>query len=238
VPDVWHASLEPGPDRLRELAATLSADESDRAARFRFDRDRRRFVAARGILREILGSLLGHDPAALLFVYGPQGKPALRAGSVGGEVFFNVAHSSDRGAFAVAAVPGIGVDVEVVRPVPDAGSIARRFFSREECAAIAALPAPLRLHAFFCCWTRKEAYVKALGEGLSHPLDGFAVSVAPGGQARLLHADGSIEGVAGWRLHDLSDLPAFACALAVRDDPSPVRVMRWAPQDDAAVTVT
>jgi 4'-phosphopantetheinyl transferase len=225
MPDVWHASLDPGPDRLRQLEGALSRDERERADRFRFDRDRRRYVAARGILREILGSLLGTEPAALRFDYGEHGKPMLRKGCGGGDIFFNIAHSADRGAFAVAATGEVGIDVEVVRPVPDFAAIARRFFAPTESAAIEALPASLRTQAFFLCWTRKEAFIKALGEGLSHPLDAFTVSVAPGAPARLLQA--ATGGTAGWLIHDLSHLPAFACALAVRGDPGGVRVRLW-----------
>jgi 4'-phosphopantetheinyl transferase len=238
MPDVWHAALDPEPDRLRELDATLSSDERERAGRFRFERDRRRFVAARGTLREVLGSRSGTEPAALRFEYGEHGKPVLRPEHGGGELFFNVAHSGDRGTFAVGSVPGIGIDVEVVRTVRDAGSIATRFFSRQESAAIAALPPALRLQAFFLCWTRKEAFIKALGKGLSHSLDAFAVSVAPGEPARLLYADPGVGSPDEWRLHDLSDLPAFACAVAVRGDPGAVRVGRWTGQEAVARTVT
>jgi 4'-phosphopantetheinyl transferase len=222
---MWHASLDPGPDRLRQLESALSRDERERADRFRFSRDRRRYVAARGILREILAMRLGHEPAALQFEYGERGKPALKKACGGGELFFNIAHSADHGVFAVSAVAELGIDVEVVRPVPDRDAIARRFFTPGESAAIAALPASLRTQAFFLCWTRKEAFIKALGEGLSHPLDAFAVSVEPGRPARLLHALAG--GAAGWRIDDLSRLPAYACALAVRGDPDEVRVDQW-----------
>jgi 4'-phosphopantetheinyl transferase len=238
MPEVWHAGLDPEPDRLGELEATLSDDERERAGRFRFDRDRRRYVAARGTLREVLAARLGAEPAALRFDYGEQGKPVLRPEHGGRELFFNVAHSGDRGAFAVGVVPAIGIDVEVVRPVRDARSIATRFFSRQESAAIDALPPALRLQAFFLCWTRKEAFIKALGEGLSHPLDAFAVSVAPGEPARLLYADPGVGPLDEWRLHDLSDLPAFACAVAERGDPGAVRVGWWTGQEAAARTVT
>jgi 4'-phosphopantetheinyl transferase len=230
MPDVWHVALDPEPDRLRELEATLSGDERERADRFRFERDRRRYIAARGALREVLGSRLGTEPAALRFDYGEQGKPVLRPGQGGGELFFNVAHSGDRGALVVGTVPEIGIDVEVVRTIRDAASIATRFFSYQESAAIAALPPALRLQAFFLCWTRKEAFIKALGEGLSHPLDAFAVSVAPGEPARLLYADTAVGALDEWRLHDLSDLPGFACAVAVQGDASDVRVGWWTAQ--------
>jgi 4'-phosphopantetheinyl transferase len=238
MPDVWHAALDPEPARLLELEATLSVDERERADRFRFERDRRRYITARGIVREILGFRLGTEPGALQFDYGEHGKPELRRKHGGGELFFNVAHSGDHGAFAIGTVPGIGIDVEVVRTVRDAGSIAARFFSRRESTAIAALPQALRLHAFFFCWTRKEAFIKALGKGLSHPLDAFAVSVAPGEPARLLYADRSVGSLREWRIHDLSDLPAFACAVAVRGDPSGVRVGRWTGQEAALRAVT
>ena len=227
MPDVWHAALDPEPIRLRELEATLSGDERARADRFRFDRDRRRFVAARGILREILGARLGVEPWSLEFNYGEQGKPVLRPvpGRVG--PFFNVAHSGDHGAFAVGNVPGIGIDVELIRPVPAADAIANRFFTPEESAALALLPEALRPQAFFLCWTRKEAFIKALGEGLSHSLDSFTVTVAPGEPARLLSAGPAAGSLGEWRLHDLSDLPVLAGAVALRGDPGELRVRRW-----------
>lgn len=238
MPDVWHAALDPDPIRLRALEATLSGDERARSDRFRFDRDRRRFVAARGILREILGARMGVVPSTLEFDYGEQGKPVLRPGHGRADLFFNVTHSGDHGAFAVGNAPEIGIDIEVIRPVPDADAIATRFFSREESAALRALPPALRLRAFFLCWTRKEAFIKALGEGLSHPLDSFTVTVTPGKAARLLSAGPAAGSVGEWRLHDLSDLPVLACAVALRGHLGELRVRRWSSQESVVRTVT
>lgn len=194
---------------------------------FRFERDRRRFVVARGVLRSILGSLLCVKPSRVRFRYGDRGKPFLSEEFERERLFFNVAHSQDHGMFAVAADAEVGVDVEVIRSVADVMAIAERFFSSRERAAIRALPPPLRQTAFFHCWTRKEAYIKGLGEGLSHPLDRFDVTVAPGQAAQLLDPSGDQDDAGGWRLYDLSRLPTYASAAAVKGDPTRLHLGSW-----------
>jgi 4'-phosphopantetheinyl transferase len=141
------------------LLQSLSPDERARAARFRFERDRRRFVAGRGALREILGEALGRPPSSIAFAYGPQGKPRLAAD----EIQFNVSHSEGLGLIAVAGDRRVGVDIERVRAKGSGMDVAKRFFSRAEVATLRALPRGLRTEAFFACWTRKEAYIKARG---------------------------------------------------------------------------
>jgi 4'-phosphopantetheinyl transferase len=223
---VWYACLDVAAPLERQLKATLSDEEQARAARFRFDRDRRRFVVARGIVRSILGSMLSVAPERVRFRYGDRGKPYLADEFAAERLGFNVAHSEDHGMFAVASSGDVGVDIEAIRTVTE--GIAERFFSPREAAAIRALPASLRETAFFQCWTRKEAYVKALGDGLSHPLDGFDVTVAPDEAVRLLRVAGHPESAADWWLSDLSQLPTYAAAVALKGPAPRRRVQRWA----------
>jgi len=213
---VWRAALDLPAETVARLGETLSADERERAARFRIERVRRRYVVARGLLRTVLGRYLGRPPEELRFEYGTNGKPALAPGEDGG-LRFNVSHSDDLGVFAVARGREIGVDVERLRPVPRAEQIAERFFSLPERVAFRGVPAERKVEAFFTCWTRKEAYIKARGEGLSHPLDQFAVSLVPGEPARLWPAgDGDGSEVTHWSLEALPPWPGYVAALAGR----------------------
>jgi 4'-phosphopantetheinyl transferase len=138
-----------------------------------------------------------------------------------------MSHSGDRALVALTAEGRVGVDLEVVRDVPDAPRIAERFFSNEECAALDALGREAWRGAFFLCWTRKEAFIKALGAGLSHPLDAFAVTVSPYAPARLLRADGVDGGPSAWSLRDLSGLPAYAAAVAAEHPDIDVNRRPW-----------
>ena len=165
---VWRASLNLPASQIERLGQTLSTDEWSRANRFAFQKDRDHFVAARGILRAILGHYLDEAPNRLRFSYNPFGRPAL-AGEPEG-LRFNVSHSHGRALIAVTGGRSVGVDVERIRPDVTYEQLARRFFSPREVAALLALPENLRRKAFFTCWTCKEAYVKARGEGLSIPL--------------------------------------------------------------------
>jgi 4'-phosphopantetheinyl transferase len=219
---VWHAVLDVDPLLLQQLAAPLSDDEHARAARFYFERDRRRYLVARGILRSILGSLLSVEPSRINFCYGDRGKPAL-AREFDRHLFFNVAHSQEHVMVAVAEGAEVGIDIETIRPVGDPLAIADRYFSPTERAALHGVTAEARLTAFFQCWTRKEAYIKALGEGLGHPLDSFEVTAGVTGPERLeIRAEGTA--LAHWSLQDLSALPEYAAAVVVCGHPERVHV--------------
>jgi 4'-phosphopantetheinyl transferase len=201
--DVWLLDLEAPAHAQRSLRSTLSKDELELATRFRFRRDAERFVAGRGQLRRILAGLLECDPAALRFAYGPSGKPSLPGRSGLG---FNLAHAQALGLLAVAENAEVGVDIELhSTPGQDWEELAHRFFAPEEVRALMALPASQRDVGFLRCWTHKEAYVKALGDGLQLPLRDFAVSLAPGKPAllRWSRRAGELE---RWTLMDLSEL--------------------------------
>jgi 4'-phosphopantetheinyl transferase len=185
---VWRANLEGEESVIRQFEETLSIDEKARANRFFFQRDRNRFIAARGILRELLGRYLNRAPAGLEFDYGPQGKPVLRAESSRQSVQFNVSHSHGMALLGFAVGRHLGVDVELVRSF--AGErIAERYFAPQEVLELKRLPAALQDEGFFLCWTRKEAYIKARGEGLHVPLKSFHVSLTPGEPERLQTSD-------------------------------------------------
>ena len=216
---VWLAATDSGAD---EPYQWLSADERARAGRFVFARDRRRYIAARGVLRALLGRYLGLAPAAVGFRYGANGKPALAPGQAGG-LDFNVSHSADVAVVAISGAGQVGVDVEAIRSLPDRDDLARGLFTEAEYGALRALPSGLRDLGFFNGWTRKEAFVKATGEGLSRPLAGFEVTLAPGDAARLVHVGGDRIEAARWTIRDLPAMPGFAGALAVAGRPD----IRW-----------
>ncbi|HXI73881.1 MAG TPA: 4'-phosphopantetheinyl transferase superfamily protein [Verrucomicrobiae bacterium] len=164
---VFCAALDPSPSRLEYFETILSADERARAARFVFAQDRNRFLAGRGMLREILGRLLHADPAQPVFAYGQHGKPRL-AGPVDGRfLHFNLAHSDALAIYIVSGQGSVGIDVERVRPVREAEAIMSQFFSARENAEWRALPPARRMEAFFAYWIRKEALLKAGGGSLA-----------------------------------------------------------------------
>jgi 4'-phosphopantetheinyl transferase len=201
---VWRTALEQSPGKVESLLSTLTADERDRAERFHFQRDRDRFIIARGTLRAILGRYLGIEPDALRFSYSDHGKPSL-VDEHRANLRFNVSHSHKLALFAFAVTRELGVDLEWIRADVADEQIAERFFSAEEVGVLRMLPKEIQSEAFFNCWTRKEAYIKAIGEGLSMPLSRFVVSLAPGDPAALLSANGSTTDseVSRWLLRDL-----------------------------------
>ncbi|HET9982527.1 MAG TPA: 4'-phosphopantetheinyl transferase superfamily protein [Longimicrobiales bacterium] len=223
---VWKASvaaLAPGEVRLRAL---LDAAELARAERYRFARDRTQYVVAHGLVRLLLARYLGAEPAALKFAAGPFGKPSL-CEPAGGGLEFNLSHSADLVLLAVTRHRAVGVDVECWDRDIEAELLARQFFSPAERAQLAALPPDARVPGFFACWSRKEAYIKATGLGVSQGLDYFDVSLAPGEPARLLadrHATGR---AAAWTLHDLAPAPGYSGAVIA--DGAPWRLRRFAP---------
>ncbi|PKO23429.1 MAG: 4'-phosphopantetheinyl transferase [Chloroflexi bacterium HGW-Chloroflexi-1] len=211
---VWRMPLEQPAGCVRQLLQSLSADERTRAAQFHFERDRRRFIVARGALRIILGSYLSLEPSHLQFGCGSHGKPYLSKPDYCA-IRFNLAHSHELALYALSYGREIGVDIEYIRPMPNIEQIVGRFFSASESAALQALPPGQQLEAFFNCWTRKEAYIKAIGDGLAQPLDQFQVSLAPGELPQLLRVEKNSSEVARWRMEALKPAPGYVAALAV-----------------------
>ena len=223
---VWQAALDVPGSRLKDLELLLSADELARANRFRFRKDRQHFVVARGVLRGILGRYLGFPPETVQFRYGVAGKPAL-AEPFGDELRFNLAHSFGLSLYAITRSREVGVDLEWIRDDFDGLAIAERFFSQQEVVTLRALPADQQPRAFFACWTRKEAYLKARGEGLSLALDQFDVSLAPDESAALLSTRDDPAEAARWSLHALELAPGFVAALAVEGQIQRLRCWHW-----------
>jgi len=218
---VWRATLawpEAAADRLKQC---LSADERDRMERFRFERDRRRYLVGRGLLRSLLGRYLDVVPQDLRFETAAAGKPHLASGQ--GQLQFNLAHSGEYVLIAIADGRAVGIDVEEVRDDFDVGEIAAHFFSPHEQRALEALTGRARIEAFFECWTRKEAYVKARGEGLSLPLDQFDVSLRPGEPALLIATRPDPAEAGRWELSSLGVADGYKAALAVEGQGSSLR---------------
>ena len=220
--DIWRADLKVHSSELNRLQNTLSPDELDRAARFHFVKDRQHFIAGRGILRDILARYLDRPPAELHFSYSSHGKPSLAHHHNPDSLRFNLSHSDSLALYAVARLRDVGIDIERIEPKFAEDGIAEKFFSRNEVTKLRSLPPSARSQAFFNCWTRKEAYVKARGAGLQIALDSFEVSLAPGEQARFLS-----EGESGWSLEALTPDPDYVAAIAIEGHDWQPRLWQW-----------
>lgn len=212
---MWRVGLDPSPARRRRLALTLSREERERAARLRLDRDRRRFVVARGGLRMILGEYLGVDPGEVEIGRSERGKPRLTRDGTG--LRFSLSRSGELALCAVAWDREVGVDVERLRPIADALEIAEHFFSERERQALRRRDDERRQRAFFRVWTRKEAWLKACGVGLTLPLDRVEVSVEEDEPARLLSVPDDSSPASCWSLHELAPSAGYLAALAVAE---------------------
>lgn len=211
VVHVWRAELTCLSDTLQTYAASLSPDETERAARFRFAKDRDSYVTARGILRRLLSGYLASEPSAISFCTNAYGKPALAA-PFDCSLEFNLSHSGGWGLFAFARSRRVGVDVELCRPDVDFAALADSVFSPKERQFLRLMPAAYRAGAFYACWTRKEAYIKAQGQGMALALDSFDVSLTPG-QPALLATRPDADEARRWTMRDL--FPTAGCAAAL-----------------------
>lgn len=221
---VWHASLEMPDAALAPAQATLDQHELARAERLRSPHDRRRFVAAHGALRAILAGYLGGQPNALRFQNGPRGKPHLLDEP---SLRFNLSHSGECALVAVAWEREVGIDIEQIRPERAGMAIAERFFSPYEAAILRGLPDGERIAAFFRCWTRKESYIKARGDGFGLPLDAFDVALAPGEPPALLRTRHDPDDAARWTLRDVPVGDDYGAALAVQGSGWRLILRRW-----------
>jgi 4'-phosphopantetheinyl transferase len=207
---VWRVSLDQNPVQIRSFRRKLAADEQARAQRFHFERDRDHFTVARGVLRTILGRYLNRAPEILSFCYGSHGKPNLAGESGGAAIRFNLSHSHGIALYAIGRGRELGIDLERIRCDLAVLEIAERFFSREEAARLRAFPRESQHQEFFRCWTGKEAYVKARGEGLSLPLD----------------QRGSPD-VARWSFRELTPAPGYLAALAAEGQGWHLSCWQW-----------
>jgi 4'-phosphopantetheinyl transferase len=209
--------------RIDNAFDILDEAERARATRFVFERDRRHFVAAHAWTRLVLARCLGCTPQALRIAASPQGKPYLVNASA--EMCFNLSHAGERALLAIGHDRPVGVDIEQHRSL-DPMELARRFFARDEIDALEKLDAESRIEAFFRCWTRKEALIKAIGDGLLFPLDGFAVRVDDDRSTQLLRTCSvAPEVVARWRIVPLETERGYEAALAATA--GEWRVVEW-----------
>ena len=234
---VWRASIDPDGLDVQGMWATLAADERSRAGRFYFQKDRERFVAGRGLLRAILGRYLGMDSDQLQFCYNSYGKPALTRESGGEILLFNLSHSHGLMVCAVTRHRQIGIDLERICGNLAGEKVAERFFSPREVGTLRALPACIQGQAFFNCWTRKEAFIKAKGQGLSLPLDQFDVSLRPGEPAALLDTTWDPQEACRWSLKELDPGPGYVCALCVEGRHWQLKCCEWSTQHLPRTTV-
>ena len=212
---VWSVDLNPSPAAVEALGHLLSADEWERARRFRFEQHRRQYVVGRGALRTLLAAYLGDRPERIAFTYGPRGKPFLETSLASSGLHFNLSNSADLALVGLVRGIEIGVDVEYLKPMPDCEEISERFFSESERQVLRSLPRELKEEAFFNCWTRKEAYLKAVGEGLAAALDSFDVTLSPGDAPRMLTLKGDPDASARWFFRHLRPAQDFIGAVAI-----------------------
>jgi 4'-phosphopantetheinyl transferase len=221
---VWATSLEADAAAWGKF---LSPPEQDRAARFHFELHRRRFIVGRGWLRVILGRYLQAEPQLVQFVCSAHGKPELSGSFSSSGLRFNLAHSEDLAVLAVTRLGPVGVDLEKIVPLEDVDELVARFFSSRENNSFQQLPSEQKPNAFFSLWTRKEAWLKATGEGIAHSLNLVEVSFLPDEPAKLLSMPPHLSQGFYWSLHNLSPAAQFAAALAVAGESIKLQCWRW-----------
>ncbi len=220
---VWFARLDRAPARLTRMRTILNPEEMARADRFFMDVHRNRFIAGRALLRDLLAGYLGQPPETIRFAYNEWGKPALAAGFVARDLRFNLSHSQDLAMYAFVLERDVGVDLEMIRAEVANERIAENFFSPSEVQTLRALPLEHQAEGLFNCWTRKEAYVKARGQGLSIELKSFDVSLTPGEEAKILRGDDW----RGWSLVSFKPDHGWVAAMATQGSPLQIAKARW-----------
>lgn len=231
VVHVWRLALDLSEPAIADLRTILPPDEEARAARYLFDKHRRRFIACRGQVRRILAGYLGAAPSAIGFRHGPKGKPSLAAPWMDSQIQFNVSNSHELALCAVALDRELGVDLEYIHRPTEIEGLAERFFAPREVDMLRSLPEKQRIEAFFNCWTRKEAVLKAVGIGLGMPLNQVEVTLSPQDPARVLvFADDAATALRSvilpWWLHNLDPASDYCGALASRGQPLEVLCYR------------
>lgn len=222
----WFTRLQVSPLAVANLYTLLSPEEKDRAARFHFEEHRNKFIVRHGVLRSVLFFYVGVAPSDIELFQEPGGKPAM----ANANIFFNMSHSNGLALFAIAREPQLGVDIEWIKDLPAAerDTLAKHVFSTGEFADLMAIMPEERTRAFYDCWTRKEAYVKATGEGLTAPLDRFQVSIAKEQPVALLQIENDIERASQWSLFDLKAPDGYTAALAIRGQGWTIKHEYWA----------
>jgi 4'-phosphopantetheinyl transferase len=226
--DVWRTSLARAPDEVARLEQLLDVEEKRRATMFRADRDRRRFIVARATLRTLLANHAGLDPRRITFVVSEGGKPVVSNDGVGASMHFNLSHCGELALCAIADRE-VGVDVEQLRHHHDIERVAQHFFSRKEVKTLEMLSGTDCIRFFFRTWVRKEAFVKATGEGLARSTASFTVMEPPETGVTLHSPDGSSRADNSYRVYDLPDIDDHfaAVALAAGGPPAEMRYREW-----------
>ncbi len=232
---VWQTTLDQHRFRGESFLRTLAADEQTRAGRFYFAKDREHFIVARGVLRDILGRYLNRAPGRLSFCYGAHGKPYLAGRAEVDRICFSVSHSRGAALYAVARGREVGIDLERVRNDLPVAELATRFFSRSEAARLRALPIAAQGKAFFRSWTRKEAYIKALGGGLSIPLDRLDVAQATAEPGPIADMQRDPSHASRWSVQELPATPGYMAALAVEGDGWRLSCWQWRDPGDEII---
>jgi 4'-phosphopantetheinyl transferase len=223
---IWRVSLNQDAETIASMAALLSPDERQRAGRYYRPVDRDRFIAGRGILRKIISAYLALSPGQLRFTYNEYGKPAVSDEQNDRALNFNLSHSAELILYAITRGRGVGIDIEYIREDFATLEIAERFFSKDEVTALKSLPTDQRTMGFFNCWSRKEAFIKAKGMGVSYPLDRFTVSLVPGEPPALLKVDDERE-VARWRMYELKPGDGYVAAMIATAPPVMLKQRHW-----------
>jgi 4'-phosphopantetheinyl transferase len=214
--DVWRVSLRIKLKEIESLQQLLSPDERTKASRFHFQQDRQDFIAARGFLRLLLGRYLDVEAQRIRLVYNTYGKPGLADEFASARLCFNVSHSDEFALFAFTRDREIGIDIERIRREVATERIAEGTFARDEVVALRSLPSEMQIEAFFRCWTRKEAFVKARGQGLSIPLDRFVVTLRAQDPVAVISIDGDPRAARAWSLRELPSCAGYVAALAAK----------------------
>lgn len=226
---IWRVHLVATETKSHSFRNTLSPDELQRADRFHFERDRSRFIIAHAAMREILGSYVNAAPESVAFSYGAKGKPELSLKFAQSAIRFNLSHSRECALLAVAKDLALGVDVEFINPEFTTNEIGARYFSAQEVSILLGLSPAERTDAFFSCWTRKEAYIKAIGEGFSVSLDSFDVAFGPGVPPALLRVPRFPSEVSRWSMYDIAVCRGYAGALVIEGKKHLLRHFNWEP---------
>lgn len=224
---LWRAQLDQSNECIKQLTQVLSDEEQRKTERFHFNKDRKRFIVTRGILRSILSHYLDVEPSRFRFGYSSHGKPHLVEKSNSAEICFNLSYSHSLSLYAFTRSRQIGVDIEYIRTIKEASQIVARFFSSNEHAMWQQVPEGQKQEAFLNYWTCKEAYLKARGDGLSLPLDQFDVSFAPGEPPAILVNNGASDESSPWLLRALQPGPGYVAAIVVEGYDWQLKCWQW-----------
>ncbi len=223
---IWRLQLDYQSGELNQYKSLLSSSELIKSEKFHFDKDRNRFIISHGVLRKILSTYTGLRPEEIKISENRYGKPFVQPGTADNDIRFNISHSHRGVLLAFSSGIELGVDLEFQRSDFPTLDIVKRFFSEREIADFLSVAVSDRVQAFYNCWTRKEAYIKARGMGLSIPLESFDVSLIPGQPAELRKAPD--DGIAGeWRVMDLNVWGGYSGAICIEKEVVSIKVQDW-----------